>query len=52
LNVFVIRSQIPDISLGAVFRGVVPFLAADATLIVLLIAAPAIALWLPRAIGM
>jgi tripartite ATP-independent transporter DctM subunit len=52
LNVFVIHSQIPEISLGAVFRGVIPFLAADAALIVLLIAAPALALWLPRALGM
>jgi len=52
LNVFVIRSQIPEIPLGAVFRGVVPFLAADAALIALLVAAPSIALWLPRALGM
>jgi len=52
LNVFVIRSQVPDISLGAVFRGVVPFLAADAVLVALLVGAPAIALWLPAALGL
>ncbi|MCL4801198.1 MAG: TRAP transporter large permease [Burkholderiales bacterium] len=52
LNVFVIRSQVPDISLGAVFRGVVPFLAADAVLVALLVGAPAIALWLPARLGL
>ncbi|MCZ7566757.1 MAG: TRAP transporter large permease [Burkholderiales bacterium] len=52
LNVFVIRSQISEVSLGAVFRGVVPFLAADAVLVALLVGAPAIALWLPRVLGL
>jgi TRAP-type C4-dicarboxylate transport system permease large subunit len=47
LNVFVIRAQLPDVSLGTMFRGIVPFLAADAILIALLLIFPGIALWLP-----
>jgi tripartite ATP-independent transporter DctM subunit len=47
LNLFVIRAQVPDIPLGTVIRGIVPFLGADAVLIALLIAAPSLALWLP-----
>ena len=47
MNIFVIRAQLPDVPLGTVYRGVVPFLAADAALIALLLMAPGIALWLP-----
>ncbi|MEN8196095.1 MAG: TRAP transporter large permease subunit, partial [Pseudomonadota bacterium] len=48
LNIFVIRAQLPEVALGTVYRGVVPFLAADAALIALLMVAPGLALWLPR----
>src|SRR5690606_28304575 len=48
MNLFVIRSQQPDISIGTLYRGVLPFLVASATLIVLLFAFPDLALWLPR----
>lgn len=48
LNIFVIRAQLPEVALGTVYRGVVPFLAADAALIGLLLLVPALALWLPR----
>ena len=47
LNIFVIRNQLPDIPLTTLFRGVLPFLLADAAMIALLIMAPALALWLP-----
>ncbi len=47
LNIFVIRAQLPDVALGTVFRGIGPFLVADATLILLLLLFPQIALWLP-----
>ena len=47
LNIFVIRAQLPDVPLGIMFRGIVPFLAADAILIALLLIFPGIALWLP-----
>ncbi len=47
LNIFVIRSQMPDIPLSTIYRGVTPFLAADGALILLLLLAPQVALWLP-----
>ena len=48
MNLFVIKAQQPDIEIGTLYRGVVPFLSAGATLIVLLLLAPTLALWLPR----
>lgn len=48
MNLFVIRTQAPEISLGAMYRGVLPFLVAPFVLIALLLAWPDIALWLPR----
>lgn len=50
MNLFVIRAQQPDIRIGALYRGVLPFLAAGAALIVLLLAFPSVALWLPGAL--
>ncbi len=47
MNLFVLRAQAPDIGLSAMYWGVLPFLAAPFLLIVLLIAFPGIALWLP-----
>ena len=47
INLFVIKSLRPDVPLGRVMKGVMPFIAADVVKIVLLIAFPAIALWLP-----
>ena len=47
MNLFVIRAQHRDIPIGTIYRGIVPFLAADAVLIALLFAVPGIALWLP-----
>lgn len=44
LNIFVIQSFAPETSLPRAFRGVLPFLAADAVRIVLLVAFPGIAL--------
>jgi tripartite ATP-independent transporter DctM subunit len=48
MNLFVIRAQQPQISTATIYRGVMPFLAADAALIVLLFAFPGLALWLPK----
>lgn len=50
MNLFVIRAQQPDISIATLYRGVLPFLSAGAILIVLLLAIPALALWLPGAL--
>lgn len=47
LNIFVVRAQLPDIKLGDIYRGIVPFLAAHFGLIALLILLPGLALWLP-----
>ena len=47
LNIFVMRAQLPDIALGTLFKGIAPFLVADAVLIALLLVFPQIALWLP-----
>lgn len=47
LNIFVIRNQVPNLPLSVLFRGVLPFLLADAVLIALLLALPEVALWLP-----
>lgn len=47
LNVYVIQGIAKDIPLGTIFRGIVPFLIADFIHLGLLIAFPAISLWLP-----
>jgi tripartite ATP-independent transporter DctM subunit len=46
LNVFTVRSVMPDIALGKIFRGVVPFVLADLVALALLLLFPGIALWL------
>jgi C4-dicarboxylate transporter, DctM subunit len=48
MNLFVIRAQQPDIPVMTLYRGVLPFLAANAVLFGLLLVFPQIALWLPR----
>jgi TRAP-type C4-dicarboxylate transport system permease large subunit len=48
MNLFVIRAQQSDIGIGTLYRGVLPFLSAGATMIVLLLIFPDLALWLPR----
>ena len=48
MNLFVIRAQQPDIRIGSLYRGVLPFLTADAVLIALLFVFPSLALWLPK----
>lgn len=47
LNLFVMKSIAPNVPLGTVYRGVMPFCAADLVRIGILIAFPSIALWLP-----
>ncbi len=48
MNVFVLRTLLPEIPLGTMFRGVVPFIFADFVRLALLIAFPLISLFLPR----
>jgi tripartite ATP-independent transporter DctM subunit len=47
MTVFVIQAQHPEIPVARIYLGTLPFLAADFVLVALLIAAPALALWLP-----
>jgi len=47
MNVFVIKTAVEDVSFATIFRGVLPFIAADLLRLAILIAAPGIALWLP-----
>ena len=46
LNVYVVNSFAPDVPMAETYRGVLPFLAADAVRIALLVAFPALSLWL------
>jgi C4-dicarboxylate transporter, DctM subunit len=47
MNVFVIKSVIPDVSFSTIFYGVLPFIITDLIRLVILIAFPILALWLP-----
>ncbi len=48
LNVFIIRAVSPGVSMGTVFRGVLPFFGIELLRVVLILAVPGLALWLPR----
>jgi C4-dicarboxylate transporter, DctM subunit len=48
MNVFVIKSVIHDVTFSSIFKGVLPFIATDILRLVILIAFPVIALWLPN----
>ena len=47
MNVFVIKSVVKDVSFTTIFRGVIPFVVTDLIRLVILIAFPMLALWLP-----
>jgi tripartite ATP-independent transporter DctM subunit len=47
MNVFVIKSVVKDVSFTTIFKGVLPFVVTDLIRLVILIAFPIIALWLP-----
>jgi tripartite ATP-independent transporter DctM subunit len=47
MNVFVIKSVVKDVSFSTIFKGVIPFILTDITRLIILIAFPVIALWLP-----
>ncbi|MBF9030938.1 TRAP transporter large permease subunit [Rhodobacterales bacterium HKCCE3408] len=51
MNVFVINSIARQVSLPTIFRGVLPFVAADIIRLILLVAIPSLVLWLPRTMG-
>jgi len=47
MNVFVIKSVVKEVSFTTIFKGVLPFILTDIVRLVILIAFPIIALWLP-----
>ncbi|MEM6762064.1 MAG: TRAP transporter large permease [Pseudomonadota bacterium] len=51
MNVFVIASQAPDVPMRRVFVGVLPFFGAEIVRVAVLMAFPALALWLPRVLS-
>jgi len=50
MNVFVVHSVAPDIRLGAIYRGVAPYIASNLVRLAVLLAFPALTLWLPGAL--
>ena len=47
INVFVLKSVLPDVRTSDIFRGVVPFIAADIVRVALLVLLPGVVLFLP-----
>jgi C4-dicarboxylate transporter, DctM subunit len=47
MNVFVIKTAVKDVSFATIFKGVLPFIATDIVRLIILIAFPSIALYLP-----
>ena len=50
-NVFVMRRMAPEVPMGDIFMGVLPFVVGELILIALIIVFPEIALWLPGRMG-
>lgn len=48
MNLFVIQAQVPDIPIPSIYKGILPFMVSPLVLIVLLLAFPDLALYLPR----
>ena len=48
MNVFVVKAMVPDLSVATIFRGTIPFLAANLLALALLVSFPALATWLPN----
>ena len=44
MNVFVLKANLPNVAVGVIFRGLVPFIAADVLRLALLVAVPGISL--------
>ncbi len=47
MNIFVIKSVVEDVKISTIFYGVMPFIVTDIIRLILLIAFPVLALWLP-----
>ncbi|MGB0661901.1 MAG: TRAP transporter large permease [Mangrovicoccus sp.] len=51
LNLFIVNKLAGNVPLGATYRGVTPFVIADLLRVLLLLALPGLALWLPQSLG-
>lgn len=51
LNLFILKNIDRSVNLGTVMKGVLPFVIADLIKIVILVAVPALTLWLPSTMG-
>ena len=48
LNVFIMKSMLPDVPLGTIFKGIAPVFAADSFRLAIVVFFPPVALWLPN----
>lgn len=48
MNIFVLRTLLPNVSISTIFRGVTPFLVADIIRLAILVAFPALSLYIPK----
>jgi C4-dicarboxylate transporter DctM subunit len=48
LNVFIMKSMLPDVPLQQIFKGIVPFFLADLMRLAIVILVPSVVLWLPN----
>jgi tripartite ATP-independent transporter DctM subunit len=52
LNVFVVQSLARDIPMKTIYQGIMPFFWAELALLAILVAFPALSMWLPQAMGL
>jgi tripartite ATP-independent transporter DctM subunit len=52
INVFVMQGMAPGVSLRTIYKGVTPFVIADIVRLIILVALPALTLWLPKTVGL
>jgi C4-dicarboxylate transporter, DctM subunit len=52
MNMFVLRTLIPEVPIDTIFRGVTPFVLADTVRLAILVALPVLSTWLPRVLGL
>ena len=51
LNLYTMKSVVPELDLSDIFRGIVPYIVIEAALLAVMIAVPGIATWLPSVIA-
>jgi tripartite ATP-independent transporter DctM subunit len=51
LNVFVLKTMLPDVPLATIFKGIGPFFVADLIRLAIVVLFPMVALWLPTVMG-